>query len=436
MMKMYFFIFAAVLSICFSGCKNRPDESAKDGPEILDVVIVGGGMAGLSTGYHLMDKKIAVLEKDNRVGGRIFNKDYEGIKYTAGATFGYDTEMIPDELKDQCFLANEKNPRGILLDGKFYLGDNFLSAVDKLLSPKEKESYAKYLKYEMSYTELMNDLSGKEWIVNSGASFFIEIERPESVMTKKYRPDAYFIDFDMVDFYKGKLSQSIILGAEVTAVVSKGSVYETTYQKGGKDYKLLSLSVVVATPADVAEKIIKNHSEKSLNFLSSIKYFGTGTVIIIVKNNPGFLPFTYIATPGKRFHTIYRHVTSDKKHIEYLVSFSEDYFKNTGFGILDQTISDLRTMNMGDFSKENIVKTDLAIWSNLVSTRSEDMYMKVWSPEALNPVPGLFLAGDYTVWSAQKMPYGVFQAWRSGKMAAKSAKDFLNNKNREKNEKF
>ena len=45
--------------------------SGHEGTETKDVVVVGGGLAGLSAGWRLRHWDTVVLESDQRVGGRI-----------------------------------------------------------------------------------------------------------------------------------------------------------------------------------------------------------------------------------------------------------------------------------------------------------------------------------------------------------------------------
>ncbi len=41
------------------------------GSEHRDVIVVGAGVSGLATAWHLRDRDVLVLEKTDRVGGRI-----------------------------------------------------------------------------------------------------------------------------------------------------------------------------------------------------------------------------------------------------------------------------------------------------------------------------------------------------------------------------
>lgn len=64
--------------------------------EELDVVIVGGGIAGLCSAYYLRDKKIALLEMDLRLGGNSKGELYKNSMYATGAAYLVEPDQQTD----------------------------------------------------------------------------------------------------------------------------------------------------------------------------------------------------------------------------------------------------------------------------------------------------------------------------------------------------
>ncbi len=77
-----------------------------------DVVIVGGGIAGLATGYELHKRGIpfAILERGPREGGVILSEEIDGFTIDAG----------PDSLLTQ-------KPEAVTLCQELGLGDRLVS---------------------------------------------------------------------------------------------------------------------------------------------------------------------------------------------------------------------------------------------------------------------------------------------------------------------
>jgi spermidine dehydrogenase len=76
--------------------RDNPPTKSLPPRERFDVVVVGGGISGLTAAHGLRDKRVLVLEKDRSAGGPAKMKDWNGIKYTLGPTnvrLGYDVEL-------------------------------------------------------------------------------------------------------------------------------------------------------------------------------------------------------------------------------------------------------------------------------------------------------------------------------------------------------
>lgn len=63
---------------------ERPDATRK-----ADIVIVGGGIAGLSAAYFLRGKDWLLLEKESLFGGNALQEEFQGQIYGTGSAYAY-----------------------------------------------------------------------------------------------------------------------------------------------------------------------------------------------------------------------------------------------------------------------------------------------------------------------------------------------------------
>jgi oxygen-dependent protoporphyrinogen oxidase len=83
-----------------------PDENS----QILDAVIVGAGLAGLTTAYRLRDKNILVLEKEDVCGGRTISRKMGEYVFNTGA------QVVLNDEGETSKLAREIGVEKTLID--------------------------------------------------------------------------------------------------------------------------------------------------------------------------------------------------------------------------------------------------------------------------------------------------------------------------------
>ena len=114
--------------IAAAGLLLRPGLArAADGPDDdgLEVVIIGGGIAGLTAAYGLHDRKIAVLEAEATVGGRTVTGRRGGWSYAKGTEYlGIPEGVFADMVSDLGLEPVEiPAPMDIAFrDGRFHAG--------------------------------------------------------------------------------------------------------------------------------------------------------------------------------------------------------------------------------------------------------------------------------------------------------------------------
>src|SRR5512134_2324716 len=62
----------------------------EDHPDVHDVLVVGGGIAGLTVAYKLRDRRVLLLEAADDVGGVSKSAAWQGIEYALGAAYIID----------------------------------------------------------------------------------------------------------------------------------------------------------------------------------------------------------------------------------------------------------------------------------------------------------------------------------------------------------
>jgi protoporphyrinogen/coproporphyrinogen III oxidase len=119
---------------------ERPDATHK-----TDIVIIGGGMAGLSAAYFLRGKDWLLLEKEEHFGGNAYQQEYGGDAFATGSAYGYR-----DDFGDQ--LAREIGLKLLPVDmpdptivNQTFVADTWKSGLDHL--PYSREVVASFRKF-------------------------------------------------------------------------------------------------------------------------------------------------------------------------------------------------------------------------------------------------------------------------------------------------
>jgi oxygen-dependent protoporphyrinogen oxidase len=320
-----------------------------------DVVIVGGGIAGLAAGWRLRHRDMLLLESDARIGGRIRSErrgpywlNWGGHIFAGGDSttswllnsVGIDAVAVPGSLAG--LSMNGK----LLLKGRvetypFRIPMSRSSRVAMLKAgAKVSAAVARYARVvgqrpgespgqrQQRIYDFMNDRSFADFIgelpEDAAALFKPTVTRSSGDMDEISAGSGVGY-FSLVWNIGGGLSQSVVggpstlpdsiaaalsdrvqLNAAVHEVVHKDDSVVVRYQQGGEDKEVEARCAVLATPAHVSQRIGVDLDRGVRDALSKIKYGPfVVTAFLTDETEPQVWDDAYaIATPKRSFGVV------------------------------------------------------------------------------------------------------------------------------------
>ncbi|HEV2341416.1 MAG TPA: FAD-dependent oxidoreductase [Candidatus Acidoferrales bacterium] len=271
-----------------------------------DVIIVGGGISGLSAAYFLDKYDFLLLEKEPHFGGNAYLEEYEGQAYATGAAFdfkGSESEKLASELGLK--LLPIDNPDPTILKGK-WVPDTWRSGLDELPYPKSvRESFKNFKKDVLA----LNALSQPEKYDTEPLSKYLGGYAPEiKHWWDAYGPSNWGADskntsfwiamFDFKDMTQepindnrvtlpggnGAISKMLydrlaanhrehMLGAAtVVGVEQQNQEVNVTYMHGGKLQTVAAKAVIMATPKFITSLLVAGLPPAQRDAMNAIRY--------------------------------------------------------------------------------------------------------------------------------------------------------------------
>ncbi len=289
---------------------TRPAASARH-----DVVIVGGGVSGLTAAYRLQHRDFLLLEKEPHWGGNAYAMEYDGSTYATGSAFLTKDENayhFAREIGLEPLPVNSSDAS--ILRGELVL-DTWGEGLNKLpYAAPVREGFKKFKKemlaievdkrgkelYDKPFSDFLKGYPAelKQWWDNFGPSNWGAASEETAAalailtlqeMAEESRADDRYtwpgglgaITKKLAETLQPKYKDRMQTGATTVAVVSEKDGVQVTYMLGGELKTVAAKAVIMATPKFITRRIVEGLPDKQSEAMHQIRYIPYPVVNLI-----------------------------------------------------------------------------------------------------------------------------------------------------------
>ncbi len=361
---------ALLLLLAGAACGSDP------GIERREIVVVGGGIAGLSSAWFLRDRDVLVLEKEPRAGGRAVSGRYRDFRYARGAEYlGEPVSALERIIADLGITPVEIPYPGDarFRDGTIYFGDGGVA-----LMHIERSSVEEYNRFGATLQEAvkgyrdvpyfektgeaarLDGMTARQYLVEKGfggiyqeatnvacrglfgasideisahgflpeiAFDFLEAEPVDDAGNLSAEPDPEDAEegtgtytfpgglAELTDSLAERLGERIRLNATVVEVTSQGRWKRVAYRDSSGETRIVeALVVILAVPAPIALRLAPTLIEgERRTIMESIPYSSYATLALFT-DRPVFDRAFDLGVPDGLFFTDIYDGTWVEKH--------------------------------------------------------------------------------------------------------------------------
>jgi hypothetical protein len=412
--------------------------------EQFDVAVIGAGLAGLSAAHMLGSKngRVLLLESSNRLGGKVNTCHHENIVYERGALFAFDPAWAPFPI-DGGELQREDFPIGVFLRNQLFTGDSVPACLQAVgLTFRETLLLEHFLGCPSPQRELLDEtinqvLDGFFQVIHPGnLADYVPLRRRDSLVRHNC---AHFRhgNQSLIDALTRECRAEIRTGCHVQGLYPENNGVRVRWLTKANSYDAWAGWIVLATPASEARKLTHGLDpairlpdgrqtgggleSAASRFLERIRY-GKGISVVLGFRDISLHPLSYVVCPQGPANTFVFHRPADLPNTivvtAYLVAEqAQAHWEYSDLRLVDTVLPQLDSLMIGSFSREKLAFSDVCHWPEIGPIISNQSYME-FSQGCLWPADRIILAGDYTWWDRQQMPYGMQAAIASGHRAA------------------
>jgi hypothetical protein len=255
-----------------------------------DMVVVGGGVAGLSAAYFLRGKDWLLLEKEEHFGGNAYQEEFDGQPFATGSAYAYrgdEGDQLASEIGLQLPLVNMPDPT---LVNKTYVPDTWRSGLAQLPYPKEViASFRKFREeiLKMKIRARMAELDAlpfsqftakyapevQQWWDIFGPSNWGATAADTSAYVGLYNANDIFTGGDgkrailpgglgcithkLVEVLQPHYAERMVADAAVVAVVPEKESVRITYLRQGQLTTVSAKVALMCTPKHITSRIVQ-----------------------------------------------------------------------------------------------------------------------------------------------------------------------------------
>jgi monoamine oxidase len=285
-----------------------------------DVVIVGGGIAGLTVAYQLGNKNVLLLEKEEQCGGRTLSMDMGPYVFNQGAQMIPGGEMNVAKLADELGVTRtliEKTKTSTFMNGKFVTGSSefkFLLGLPIPFLEKLKMAFG-IMRMRSRYSGIVDksprsddrklqELSAKTLVERLNIrhptvkAFWDSVAKSSSTLgaaeVAAFQPvntflhhaaDEFFVEGGTVQLTRAladKTRAKVETGATVTEVASIDSGATVQYEKDGALHTVRTKKCVMAVPAPLALSVLQDLPDAKRAALEQCEYGAMSSAAFLV----------------------------------------------------------------------------------------------------------------------------------------------------------